>query len=118
MVTCHFYEKIYGFTIGTNHLKIIDLITGMELKLDDLENIGERIYNLERLFNVREGLNRTYDTLPERFLKQPIPRGPNKDAIIGVERLNEMLNFYYKLRGWDEQGKPTQQRLNQLGSKV
>lgn len=115
MVICHFYEKVIGFTIGENHLKLINLITGMNLSLDELELTGERIYNLERLFNVREGITRAQDTLPKRFLNQPILRGSNKGAVIGVERLNKMLDYYYKLRGWDEQGRPTGLKLKQLG---
>ncbi len=114
MVICHFYEKVLGFTLGESHLKLINLITGMGLVTDDLEAIGERIYNLERLFNVREGITRIQDTLPERFLNQPIPRGPNQGLSVGAEQLNKMLDHYYKIRGWDKEGRPAEKKLGQL----
>ena len=72
---------------------------------------GERIWNLERLFNLKAGLTKKDDTLPERLLNMPVPEGPAKGM---VSRLPEMLPEYYQLRGWDENGIPTEQRLKEL----
>ena len=73
---------------------------------------GERIFNLERLFNLGAGFTRKDDTLPERFLKEPLPEGPAKGK---VAMLDEMLPEYYVLRGWDKSGRPTENKLKELG---
>lgn len=76
-----------------------------------LMKVGERIFNLERLFNLRAGLTINDDTLPLRMLKERIPSGPSKGHVV---ELDKMLPEYYRLRGWDEQGVPTPQRLKEL----
>ncbi len=74
--------------------------------------IGERIVNIERLFNIRQGLTRKDDTLSERFLKEPIPSGPAKGRILDLE---PMLDEYYKARGWDlKSGHPMPSTLKRL----
>jgi aldehyde:ferredoxin oxidoreductase len=78
----------------------------------DLIRVGERIWNLERLYNLREGFSREHDTLPDRLLEEPIPEGPSKGW---VSHLPEMLDEYYRFRGWDENGVPTRRRLEELG---
>ena len=75
--------------------------------------IGERIVNIERLFNIRQGLTRKDDTVSERFLKEPIPGGPAKGKVLN---LDPMLDEYYRARGWDlKSGQPTQKTLKRLG---
>jgi aldehyde:ferredoxin oxidoreductase len=76
----------------------VNYVTGMDLSPDDLMKIGERIYNLERLFNLREGIGKKEDNLPERFTKEPLPEGPAKGQYVELEK---MLPEYYKLRKWD-----------------
>lgn len=73
---------------------------------------GERIMNLERLFNLRAGLTAKDDTLPPRMLKEPMPDGPAKGKVVPLDK---MLPEYYKLRGWDSNGVPTPQKLKELG---
>ena len=73
---------------------------------------GERIMNLERLFNLKAGLTGKDDTLPKRMLEEPMPEGPAKGM---VAHLSEMLPEYYKLRGWDSNGAPTEEKLKELG---
>jgi aldehyde:ferredoxin oxidoreductase len=74
---------------------------------------GERIWNLERLFNLREGLDPLKDdTLPKRLLEEPLPEGASKGR---VSQLPKMLPEYYKTRGWDERGVPTPAKLRELG---
>ncbi|MFN2136219.1 MAG: aldehyde ferredoxin oxidoreductase C-terminal domain-containing protein, partial [Candidatus Promineifilaceae bacterium] len=77
-----------------------------------LETAGERISTLARLFNVREGFDRAADTLPERNLKQPLNGGPAGGHVV---ELDPMLDAYYGLMGWDENGVPTAERLQELG---
>ena len=80
--------------------------------LSALSEIGERINNLTRAFNVREGLSKKDDTLAYRLLKEPLPEGPCKGQVV---KLEEMLTEYYKLCGWDAEGKPTKEKLTELG---
>ncbi len=84
-------------------------ITGEPYTLGDIMEIGERGFNMERLFNVREGFDTKDDTLPDRMLFEPRYKG--KDA--GVP-LDEMLGHYYSIRGWDERGIPKEKTLERL----
>jgi aldehyde:ferredoxin oxidoreductase len=86
--------------------------TGMTVTAADLLKAGERIWNVERLYNIREGLGRKDDTLPKRFLEQPMTEGPSKGH---VPELDELLDDYYARRGWDEQGNITSEKLEELG---
>jgi aldehyde:ferredoxin oxidoreductase len=72
---------------------------------------GERVWNLERLWNLKAGFTARDDTLPERLLKDPIITGPSKGS---VNRLGDMLPEYYKLRGWDKNGVPEDGKLKEL----
>ncbi len=95
----------------------VDMISncvGWEFSVSDFRSVGERVYNLARAFNVREGLVRADDTLPGRLLNEPLPEG----AAAGhkVEKLDEMLDAYYEFRGWDKTtGRPTAEKLRELG---
>jgi aldehyde:ferredoxin oxidoreductase len=74
--------------------------------------VGERIFNLEKVFIAREGFDISQDTMPERILKEPVPREPSKGQIFELETL---LKDYYKARGWNKQGLPTKEKLAELG---
>jgi len=88
--------------------------TGWDVTLDELNKIGERIYNAERVFNILAfGDGKEYDTLPARLLKEPMPEGPAKGYVV---KLEEMLPEYYKIRGWKD-GRPTRAKLEELGLK-
>lgn len=101
------------FGLGGDDLaELLSAATGVSFSTDEFMQIGDRIYNLERLFNLKAGLSDKDDRLPERLLKDPIPSGPSKGMI---NRLDEMLPEYYKLRGWDASGVPTKERLKSLG---
>ncbi len=84
--------------------------TGMKLKYAEMVKIGERINNIERLFNIREGYTRKEDDLPERFLER-LPEGQSKGQTFDAGR---MLDNYYKLRGWNDQCVPTKEKLRSL----
>jgi len=88
-------------------------VTGVDISASEALAAGERINNMERAFNVREGLTRKDDSLPERFLSESLKEGGSKGAVVN---LNLMLDEYYEDRGWDkDSGVPTRQRLEQLG---
>lgn len=86
--------------------------TGEPYTMDTLTQAGERIWNIERLWNEKAGLGSGSDTLPKRMLSEPIPSGPAKGL---VNKLGEMLPEYYRLRGWTEDGKVTKEKRKELG---
>ena len=87
--------------------------TGFDLSEAEVLHVGERIVNVERAFNVREGLTRKDDRLPERFLYEPMPDGFAKGEVV---RLEPMLDEYYACRQWDKvTGFPTKRKLEELG---
>jgi len=96
--------------------KLISLATGMEFSKAQLMEIGERIYTLERLFNLREGFTRKDDTIPERYFKEPTPIGLPiaKGKKIDRERFERMLDEYYTLHNWDQKGVPKKETLERL----
>jgi len=100
------------FGIGAPELaEMLSAATGVEYSVDDFMKIGERIWNQERLWNLKQGYTTADDTLPERLLKEPIKTGPAKGEI---NHLDKMLPEYYQLRGWDESGVPTKAKLKEL----
>ncbi len=89
------------------------LITGMELDASKLKTIGERIVNLQRMYNVRHGLSRKDDRQPRRLLEEKSPSGRAKGHVV---YLDKMLDEYYELRSWNKTtGLPTEQKLKSLG---
>jgi aldehyde:ferredoxin oxidoreductase len=101
---------------GKIPLKILvdyyNAINGTKISFNDLVKIGERIWNIQRAFNIRMGITRKDDTLPERFLKESVDEGPAKGQIV---ELDVMLEEYYAERGLDEDGKPGKEKLIELG---
>jgi aldehyde:ferredoxin oxidoreductase len=101
------------FSIGAPELAaMLKTATGFDYDADEFVQVGERIWNLEKLFNMKAGLTRKDDMLPKRLLSEPMPAGPAKGLTVP---LDEMLTEYYRLRGWDEQGAPTREKLAALG---
>lgn len=90
-------------------------VTGLERSAADLRLAGERIIQLERLFNLREGLTPADDTLPKRLLQEPVPDGPGQGQVVPLVPL---LEQYYRVRGWDlNSGRPSAEKLESLGIK-
>lgn len=85
------------------------------MEVEDLLVAGERMNNLCRCFNAREGLTRKDDYLPPRFTEDPL-HGPSRGQRLTKQQLEDMLDNYYDLRGWDKvTGNPTEAKLKQLG---
>jgi aldehyde:ferredoxin oxidoreductase len=101
-----------SFALGPDDYKdMFNAIVGQDWTKETLLEAGDRIWNIERVFNLKAGVDPEQDTLPRRLLTEPIPKGPCKGHI---HRLPELLPGYYKERGWDEQGLPTEDKLAQL----
>lgn len=95
-----------------------DLLTaglGEEVTTAELDLAGERIWNLSRLFNLRAGLTAADDTLPRRIMECPLKEGPQAGKVFSREDLTQAMQSYYKQRGWNEQGIPSEQKLIDLG---
>ncbi len=105
-------RALMGFHIPLlPHTKALELATGMPMKFGRFFQIGARGYTLERMFNLREGVDARQDRLARRFThERQIPQKKNS-----VVPLGRMLPKYYRLRGWDENGIPTQKTLDALG---
>lgn len=102
-----------SFAMGADdYASLMNSVCGMNITGNDFIQAGERIWNLEKLYNLKAGIDPSEDTLPKRLLEEPIPDGPSKGW---VAKLDQLLPEYYKLRGWDEKGIPTPERLKELG---
>ncbi len=116
LVLCRFTsERGFGLFLGEPYAEMVRAVTGWDVGVEELERIGERIINLERCFNVREGVRRRDDVLPWRVMHEPIPDGPSAGMYCPPAELDAMLDEYYRLRGWDADGVPTPDRLAALG---
>ena len=103
--------------VATNNTSsLMEAVTGLESTPKEIERVGERMNNLARLFNAREGMTREDDNLPERITTEPIKEGASKGNFISKDDLNLMLDEYYTARGWDiKTGSPTREKLEELG---
>jgi len=106
---------VVGFATQ-NTASLMEAVTGLEYTPQEIQKAGERINNLARVFNVREGFTREDDTLPERIMTEPLKGGASKGQLISRDDLKQMLDEYYTERGWDtSRGVPTREKLVELG---
>jgi aldehyde:ferredoxin oxidoreductase len=116
LVMCRFTsERGFGLFVDEPYARMVRAVTGWDVNVEELELIGERIVNLERLFNVREGVGRRQDVLPWKVMHEPIAEGPSAGMYCPPAELDAMLDAYYALRGWDADGVPLPSRLSSLG---
>jgi aldehyde:ferredoxin oxidoreductase len=95
-----------------DYADLLSATTGMKIDTAELLKIGERIWNLQKLYNIKRGFGRNDDTLPARLLNEPLKEGAPTGQ---VWRRDEMLDEYYTVRGWDSEGTPTKEKLKGLG---
>ncbi len=105
--------KFMGLALAAEEwVDLIAMATGWDFGVNEFRKTGERVVNLARAFNIREGLTPTDDSLPKRLLEDPLPEGP---AAGHVSNPGALLDAYYEFRGWDkETGKPTRDKLEEL----
>jgi aldehyde:ferredoxin oxidoreductase len=92
--------------------RTLSAVSGHDFTADDLMKVGERTWNMERLYNLREGFTKADDTLPARLLEEPVTSGPSEGHTV---RLAGMLEEYYQFRGWDQDGVPKESKLQEIG---
>ena len=101
----------------TEYAPMLKTITGEDRSWDDLMKLSERVWNLTRMYWVREvpGFGRDWDYPPPRFYKHPATSGPTKGQFTTWEDVQKLLDMYYEQRGWDENGIPRKEKLEELG---
>jgi aldehyde:ferredoxin oxidoreductase len=98
-----------------NTADLVNAVAGTTFGPADIEKIGERLNNVARLFNIREGFTRQDDSFPKRIFTEPIKEGASKGQLISRADLDKMLDEYYAERGWDKSGTPSPSKLKELG---
>ncbi|MFH1434600.1 MAG: aldehyde ferredoxin oxidoreductase family protein [Pseudomonadota bacterium] len=122
-VDCLGVCKYHTVFLSPNHLnfnefsKLLKLNTGLDFSPLDVWTVAERAYNIERLFNIREGATKDDDWLSDRYFDEPTPMGLDvaRGKTLDREKFAAMRAEYYELHGWDEGGVPTRQTLERLG---
>jgi aldehyde:ferredoxin oxidoreductase len=114
---CKYHTAFLGATLPNfeDWSKVLYYNTGLEMSPTDIWTVAERAYNIERLFNIREGLTRKDDWLPDRYFDEPCQLGPVIGATIDREKFKKMIDEYYEHHGWDENGVPRPETLQRLG---
>jgi len=117
-ITCKFYSlPTIGPMLWEEITDLYRAVTGLNVNVAIIREAGERINNLIRLFNLREGLTRNDDTLPKRMFNEPLRSGASKGEYVDRKRFEEMLDEYYEVRGWNKYGIPRIDKLESLGLK-
>ncbi len=105
LIICNFMR---GRVSWEELVKLYEAVTGRIKSEEVLRVAAQRMINLARSFNVREGISKKDDVLPKRFMEEPFSEGNSAGIVISQDELEKMLTEYYSLRGWDEQGIPKQ----------
>jgi len=114
LIVCKFLRKCFTDFYGEG-AELLSKVTGWDCSSDELKRIGERIHNLKKLFNMREGWRSADDWLPERLLSETLPTGVAQGTGLTSTELREMIQGYYQARGWDANGLVPESKLTELG---
>jgi len=109
---CKFSRGIY---LLQNYRELLEANLGISLGEEELLRVGERLNNMKRVINLRQGITWKDDSLPRRIKTLPIPEGPSKGSYITEEEEEEMRRDYYRARGWREDGTVPEEKLKELG---
>ncbi len=103
-------------SLGPNSIaRMLSACVGWDVDGEEVRKAGERIWNLQKLYNLREGEQRKDSIFPKRFYREKLPEGPAKGMMLDESKVNEVLNNYYEARGWDrDQGVPTKAKIREL----
>jgi aldehyde:ferredoxin oxidoreductase len=113
---CTWPYSLFIFHTIEKATQLFNLVTGKDWSMDEMLLKGQRIRNLERMFDVRQGMTREMDTLPNKFFDKPLTKGKYKGAVLDRGKFEQMKDEYYEQRGWDlKTGIPTKEKLTELG---
>ncbi len=116
LITCIFPTTFLGAVGPTHYAHLLSACTGEEVSPQELMKRGERVFNLQRMYDVRCGITRKDDHYPDRFYDEPLVEGSAKGTKLSRKAIDDTLSEYYRLRGWDEKtGIPTKEKLGELG---
>ena len=118
MILCKFGGRNAFANNWDNMVMLVNAATGRGYTVDELKQIGARSWTMERLFNLREGLSKKDDTLPDRLFTTPIHDGPSKGAVVNKADFDNELQEYYKVWGWNADGVPTKETLDKFGIRI
>jgi aldehyde:ferredoxin oxidoreductase len=113
LVLCKFLRNCFD-DFNADVARIYTMTTGIEITPEELTAVGERVCNLKKAFNIREGWKREDDWLPGRVFADPIPDGPGKGVHLTPDELNYLIDDYYQARGWTAEGLIPAQKLIDL----
>ncbi len=113
LIVCKFLRKCFS-DFYREGAELLSKVTGWDCSSDELKRIGERIHNMKKLFNMREGWRAEDDWLPERLLKETLPTGIAQGVGLSARDLREMIASYYQARGWNEDGVVPEKKLAEL----
>ena len=107
----------FGMAITPDdYIDAVSAVTGWSFNADEMRTVTQRVWNLTRLFNTREGFRREDDTLPERLFTEASTKGPSKGHVVERNVFEKLLDDYYETVGWDvTTGIPTVKKLKELG---
>jgi aldehyde:ferredoxin oxidoreductase len=111
LILCKFNRKLWDYD---RMARIYTEVTGIPMTGKEIHKAAERMSNLARIYNIREGLTRKDDHLPTRVMKLPIPSGVAKGSYVSQKELDFLLDDYYAARGWTRQGIPTMEKLKEM----
>lgn len=111
LVMCHLYSMLLDFKTVSD---IIEAVTGWDTSVAEQIRVGERIFTSARLFNIRQGLTAKDDKLPKRYF-QPTTDGPLSKAGLDPDKMEKARKYYYTIMGWDKEGIPLPEKLEELG---
>ncbi len=114
LIWCKFLRKAFDDFYRESSW-VYTMVTGWDTSAEDLARAGERINNLKKLFNIREGWRRSDDTMPPRVLEETLPTGVAAGTGLTRDELDRMIADYYQARGWDGDGTIPEAKLVELG---
>ena len=114
LVWCKFLRRVFT-DFYVESAEVMSCVTGWDVTPEELRVAGERINNLKKLFNLREGWSRADDSLPPRILNEELGDGPVKGVRLSKQDLDRMIAAYYQSRGWEHDGTIPESKLADLG---
>jgi len=103
-----------GLMVDEGQLELLNVMTGFDMSLSEFLKAGERVYNLSKAFNTRNGFGRKDDRLPDRVFDDEVIYGPTEGETLSRREFEEELDRYYDVRGWDDEGVPSKNTLKRL----